>query len=278
MSVDLISKMELAMPPLDTTVAGAPVWVDLMTTDPAAARTFYGELFGWTAQEPNEQFGGYFNFLRDGQPIAGGMQSQPDQGVPDVWSVYLRTDDAEKTVAAVAEKGGQVIAPAMAVGDLGVMAVVGDPTGAMIGIWQPGLHTGLGVTAEPGAPAHFELFTRDHQAAVAFYRDVFGWNTKTVGDTDEFRYTILVNAAGEPLAGIMDAAAFLPTGVPAHWSVYFATEDVDATLATAAELGGKTVNPPMDTPYGRLATAVDVTGAVFKLVGPNKDPNAAPTG
>jgi len=257
------------MPALDTTVAGVPVWTDLMTTNPEAARAFYTELFGWTAQEPNEQFGGYWNFLRDGQPIAGGMQSQPDQGVPDVWSVYLRTEDAEKTVAAVAEKGGQVIAPAMAVADLGVMAVVGDPTGAMIGIWQPGTHVGFSAVAEPSAPAHFELFTRDHPAAVGFYRDVFGWNTKTVGDTDDFRYTILVNAADEPLAGIMDAAAFLPAGVPAHWSVYFATEDVDATLAKAVELGGKIVAEAVDTPYGRLATAADTTGAVFKLVGPN---------
>jgi len=266
------------MPPLDPTIAGAPIWVDLMTTDPNSARTFYGELFGWTAQEPNEEFGGYFTFLRDGKPVAGGMQSQPEQAVPDVWSVYLRSADTEKTVAAVAEHGGQVIAPAMAVGELGVMAVVGDPTGAMIGVWQPGLHAGFEVIGEPAAPAHFELFTRDHAAAVAFYRDVFGWNTTTVGDTDEFRYTIQTNAAGEPVAGVMDAAAFLPAGVPAHWSVYFATEDTDATLAKAAELGGKTVVKAEDTPYGRLATAVDATGAVFKLVGPNKDPNFAPMG
>ena len=68
-------------------------------------------------------------------------------------------------------------------------------------------------------------------------------------------------------AGVMDASAFLPDGVPAHWSVYFKVADTDAALARIGELGGNTVVPAEDTPYGRLATAVDPTGAIFKLVG-----------
>ena len=71
----------------------------------------------------------------------------------------------------------------------------------------------------------------------------------------------------EQHAGVMDASAFLPEGVPAHWSVYFKVADTDATLAKIAKLGGNTVVPAEDTPYGRLATAVDPTGAIFKLVG-----------
>ncbi|MBL7499981.1 VOC family protein [Frankia sp. CNm7] len=265
------------MPTLDTAITGAPIWIDLMTSDPAASQSFYGELFGWTAGEPSEEFGGYFNFLRNGQAIAGGMQSQPEMGgVPDVWSVYLRTDDAEKAVAAAVEKGGQVIASVMPVGDLGIMAVVADPAGAVIGMWQPGLHTGLSAISEPGAPAHFELHTRDYAPSLDFYRDVFGWTTATAADEENFKYTIVPGSAGEPLAGVMDATAFLPDGVPAHWSVYFATEDVDATLAKAVELGGKIVQAAEDTPYGRLATATDATGAVFKLVGPNNAPFSPP--
>ena len=65
----------------------------------------------------------------------------------------------------------------------------------------------------------------------------------------------------------MDATAFLPDGVPAHWSVYFATDDIDATLAQVTELGGAVVMGPDDTPYGRLATCADPTGAMFKLRG-----------
>jgi predicted enzyme related to lactoylglutathione lyase len=67
----------------------------------------------------------------------------------------------------------------------------------------------------------------------------------------------------------MDASSFLPDGVPAHWSVYFGVEDADASLANIVALGGTVVSAAEDTPYGRLATAADPTGARFKLVAPN---------
>ncbi len=264
---------EHIMPTRETAPAGAPCWVDLMTSDPARARTFYSELFGWTAEDPAEEFGGYFTFTKDGVQVAGCMPEQ-DEAVPNGWSVYLATPDAEKTVAAAVDHGGQVIVPAMAVEELGVMAVVTDAAGAAIGMWQPGLHRGFGVLAEPGAPGWFELHTRDYAAAVGFYRDVFGWDVHVVSDTPEFRYTTFGKDEGA-LAGIMDAAGFLAEGVPAHWSVYFAVQDTDAALAKTAELGGSVVLPAEDTPYGRLAVAADPTGAVFKLVGPAKSEPAA---
>ena len=132
-----------------------------------------------------------------------------------MWSVYLATDDARKAVDATAAHGGQVLVKAMDVADLGTMAVVSDPGGAAIGIWQPGRHQGFGVINEPGAPCWFELHTRDYQGAVAFYREVFGWDTHVVSNTPAFRYTTLRHGE-ESLAGIMDAAGFLPDGVGAH--------------------------------------------------------------
>jgi predicted enzyme related to lactoylglutathione lyase len=68
----------------------------------------------------------------------------------------------------------------------------------------------------------------------------------------------------------MDASAFLPEGVPAHWSVYFGVDDADAALARIVDLGGAIVMAAEDTPYGRLATATDPNGAQFKLVAPNE--------
>jgi predicted enzyme related to lactoylglutathione lyase len=159
--------------------------------------------------------------------------------------------------------------PAMPVGDLGTMGMVADPGGAAIGVWQPGQHKGFGVVAEAGAPGWFEVYTRDYEATIAFYRDVFGWETQTVGDTPEFRYT-LAQRGPDQLAGIMDGSGFLPEGVPAHWVVYFGTEDADATLAKITSLGGSVVMPAEDTPYGRLAEAADPTGVHFKLVAPNE--------
>ncbi|MDQ1432240.1 MAG: uncharacterized protein QOF40_2842 [Actinomycetota bacterium] len=253
------------MPLREEAPIGAPCWVDVLTSDPGRTKEFYGRLFGWTVEDPGEEYGGYFNFLKDGVHVAGGMRNDGESGVPDLWSVYLATDDADATIERTVAAGGQVMVPAMDVMELGRMAVVIDVGGAVIGTWQPGLHKGFGVLAEPGAPAWFELHTRAYDATIEFYRDVFGWKTQVASDEPEFRYSTL-DSNGEQLAGVMDASAFLPDGVPATWNVYFAVPNADAALSEIVALGGEVVAGAEDTPYGRLATAADATGALFKIV------------
>jgi predicted enzyme related to lactoylglutathione lyase len=253
------------MPQRDAAPIGAPCWVDLFTSDPDTSRAFYGQLFGWTSEEAGEEYGGYMNFFKEGLPVAGCMRNDGQSGVPDVWSVYLATDDAQATVDAAVAHGGQVLVPAMQVMELGSMAVVTDAGQAAIGVWQPGLHKGFGVLGEPGTPTWFELHTREYDASVDFYREVFKWDAHVASDTPEFRYTTL-GGGDAPLAGIMDATAFLPEDVPANWSIYFGVEDTDAALAEIVDLGGSITMPAEDTPYGRLAQATDPTGALFKLV------------
>lgn len=252
------------MPARHSAIAGAPCWVDLMTSDPAASRQFYGEVFGWTAEEPNEELGGYFNFRKDGVRIAGGMASQPGAPVTDVWSVYLASDDAQKTLDTAVGEGGQLHVPAMQVQDLGTMAFLADPGGAGIGVWQPGTHQGFGLVDEPGTPSWFEVHTRDYDAVVAFYRAVFGWETRVESDTQDFRYTTL-QYGDQPLAGVMDATNFLAPDAPSCWSVYWAVSSADETARRIVDLGGSLVHPPHDSPYGRLVAAADSTGATFKL-------------
>jgi predicted enzyme related to lactoylglutathione lyase len=252
------------MPLRETAPIGAPCWVDLFTSDPDASRAFYCELFGWKAEEPNPDFGGYWNFFNDGVHVAGGMRNDGTSGAPDAWSIYLATDNAQATIAAATATGSQVIVPAMPVADLGTMGVVTDPGNATIGMWEPGLHKGFGIYDEPNTPSWFELHTRDYDASVAFYRDVFKWDAHAMSDTPEFRYTTLGEGDGV-LAGIMDGTAYLPAGVPAVWSVYFRVDDTDAALKEIERLGGTVTEPAQDTPYGRLAAANDPTGARFKL-------------
>ena len=262
---------EHTMPTRESVPAGAPIWIDLTTSDQPASRAFYAELLGWESEEPDPELGGYLNFSRGGERVAGCVPTMP--GAPtDVWTVYLATDDAERTCKEVTAAGGSVHAPAMAVHDLGSMAVVADPGGAGVGLWQPGSHRGLLTVAEPGHAAWFELLTRNYEATVAFYRDVFGWEIQTMADTPEFRYSV-GSLGGEEQAGLMDAGDTRPEGAtgvgasaPAQWTVYFAVADADRDAARAVELGASTVHPPEDSPYGRLAALTDPTGALFKLV------------
>ena len=259
------------MPTRDHAPIGSPCWADLWTSDVEGSRKFYGELFGWEGQEPSPEFGGYFMFTRDGAPVAGGMGDMPDMPAQNVWTIYLATDDIGKTVGEAEAQGAQIVSPPMAVADLGTQAVLIDPTGANLGAWQPGTFPGFTVLNERGAPSWFELHTRDHAAAVSFYRSVFRWDTNSVGDSDEFRYTTMRNPnGGEDLAGIMDAKAFLPEGVPSHWSVYWQVDDPDAIVSRVKALGGSVVMDATDTPYGRLATVTDPAGAQFKLRRPNQ--------
>jgi predicted enzyme related to lactoylglutathione lyase len=245
---------------------GAPCWADLWTSDVDGSRRFYCELFGWEAQEPSPEFGGYFMFTRDGLPVAGGMGDMGDLRADNSWKIYLDTPDIAKTVAAARAKGGELIGETGEVADLGIQAVLVDPTGATVGAWQAGTFPGFVVLNEHGAPSWFELHTRDFDTAIDFYESVFQWTMEAVGDTDEFRYSTLVNPEGGDMsAGVMDAKGFLPDGVPAHWSVYWEVDDASAAVAQVRSLGGSVVQDAEDTPYGRLATVADPNGAQFKF-------------
>lgn len=243
---------------------GTPCWVELLTSDPGRSQEFYGRLFGWTVEDPGADYGGYKNFQLKGERVAGCMRNDGEAGIPDLWSVYLEVDDAEAAVARAAAHGGQAMVPAMDVMALGRMAVAVDPGGAVIGMWQPGDHRGFGFVGEPGAPSWFELHTRTYEPSLAFYRAVFGWNTRVESDSDEFRYST-VAVDDEQYAGVMDASGFLPEGAPAGWSVYFGVADCDHSVSEVVSLGGEVVMKAEDTPYGRIATVTDPTGALFRL-------------
>lgn len=251
----------------DDSPTGTPCWVELLTSDPERSQDFYGRLFGWTVEDPGAEYGGYTNFQLKGERVAGCMRNDGAAGVPDLWSVYLAVADAEATVARVADAGGQVMVPAMDVMTLGRMAVVVDAGGAVIGAWQPGEHRGFGYVGEPGAPSWFELHTRDYESSLAFYRAVFGWHTRVEGDSPEFRYST-VDVDEAQYAGVMDASAFLPEGVPGGWTVYFEVTDTDRSVSEVVALGGEVVMAAEDTPYGRIATVADPTGAAFRLAQP----------
>jgi hypothetical protein len=245
---------------------GAPCWMDLITSDVDKSVGFYTRLLGWTAQEAPTDFGGYKYFEKDGKGVGGCMANDPDWQAPDGWSIYLRSEDVRATAAAAESHGGSTLMEPMDVVPNGSFAVLRDAGGAAISAWQPGTELGFGVLREEATPVHFELHTREYDKTVQFYRDVFGWKPQVLADEPGFRYATHSDATN-PRAGIMDASGFLRADAQPHWSVYLGVADVDATLERAVELGASIVAAAEDTPYGRLATVADPTGAVFKLRG-----------
>ncbi len=254
------------MPASDPAPAGAPCWIDLLSSDPDRAATFYSSIFGWTAQEPAAEYGGYVNFTKDGAPIAGMMRNDGSAGFPDGWTTYLSVPDVKTTTEAAVAAGGQVHLEPMQVGPLGSMAMVADPGGAAVGLWQPGEHQGSGRNSEAGAPCWFELHTRDYAGVLDFYRTAIGWETRVLSDDDGFRYTAMAVGDGE-YAGVLDASGFLPEGAASTWQVYLGVADVDAALTDVVELGGSVLAAAEDTPFGRVAQIADPTGASIKIVG-----------
>src|SRR4051812_33985572 len=127
--------------------AGTPSWVELSTKDPDASYAFYSGLFGWTASEGSEQFGGYRTWM-DGDDAVGGLNPM---GEFPVWTTYVATDDADATTEKVKANGGTVMVPPMDVDVLGRMAVFVDPAGAVIGAWQANEMRGADKVNQPGS-------------------------------------------------------------------------------------------------------------------------------
>jgi predicted enzyme related to lactoylglutathione lyase len=157
----------------------------------------------------------------------------------------------------------------MSVLDYGRMAVVADPAGGVFGIWQPGRNIGADVVGEPGAMAWNELNTRDPEAAKAFYGAVFGWSFEEKEYEGSGTYTI-ISLGEETVGGLIDITDRVPQEVPAHWLVYFAVEDADATIEAAKERGGDVAAGPFDiTEVGRIAVVKDPWGAFFAVIQPD---------
>ncbi len=246
---------------------GAPCWADVMLPDLEAGKRFYGELLGWTFEDSGPEFGHYTSAFRDGEPVAGLMPKQ-DGRTPTAWTVYLATDDAAATVQKAREAGGQVIAEPMKVGEVGTMAVLSDPSGAVFGIWQPGEHKGFGKRNEPGSFCWVELRTRGSKVADPFYRQLFGYRTRQIGQAGgEMDYeTWAVGDAEGPVAGRLQMGPEFPAELPPHFLLYFSVSDCDEAAETIRRLGGQVHSGPHDSPFGRIANVADDQGAAFAVI------------
>ena len=245
---------------------GTPCWIDVLVTDPAAAKHFYSSLFGWEIQDGPPEMGGYSMCLLNGRPVAAITPKPDDNPFPNVWSTYLASDDLDATVAKAKEAGSKFMMEPMDVMTQGRLAFAMDPTGASYGIWQAGEHKGVGVYNEPNAVIWNELMTRDYEGAKAFYGNVFGYEYDEIGDGTGVQYSTIKRSDGEIVGGIGAMGAEVPVEKLPSWVTYFNVADTDSTAAKAAELGATIASEPADTPFGRMAVIQAPQGETFSIM------------
>lgn len=239
---------------------GTPNWVDLQTADEAAAKSFYGELLGWTYDE-NPMPEGSYNMAIVGDGVAAAIAPQSPEmraaGAPPTWNTYLAVDDVDAATGKVEAAGGRVLMSPFDVMDAGRMSFVADPTGAQVILWQAKDHIGATVVNEPGAIIWNELITDDKDRALAFYSEVLGTGSQT-SQLGDMPYTA-ITVEGETVGGTADAR----DGEPSQWRVYFNVASASAASKHAVELGGTVIDEPITVPIGSFATIRDPQGGVF---------------
>ncbi|HXX40340.1 MAG TPA: VOC family protein [bacterium] len=246
-------------------------WTNLGTIDAAAAKRFYGSLFGWEYDDIPAGPEMTYTMCRLKNHYAAGLyvldKNMQSQGVPSHWLSFINVRDADDVAKKASQAGGKVLMGPIDVLGAGRSAALHDPTGARIAIWQAKKHTGAGVINEPGAMCWNELMTPDVTAAREFYSVVFGWTAELLDIGEDSTYTIFT-AGGTQVGGMMARPPQLKD-VPPHWLTYFAVADCDGAAKRVGELGGQVLRPPADVPNtGRFAVCRDAQGAVFAVFKP----------
>jgi hypothetical protein len=269
--------------------------VDTNQPDPAAAVSFYRELFGWEFDDvaPAGSNTTYSIGRIRGGDVAAVSSVSPEGPQVAKWNTYVWVTDADDTADKAREAGGTVLAEPVDVPQAGRMATLLDPEGAEFFVWQPRGHKGARVVNEHGSVNFNGLATRDPERARAFYGAVFGWRTlelpggitwtlPSYGDhLEEINPGVraMMSQMGAP-EGFIDVVASLQpiagddSGTQAHWSVTFGVDDVVAIAARVRELGGHVATEPFDAPWCRMAVVEDPQGATFiasQFVPENRD-------
>jgi uncharacterized protein len=236
-------------------------WIDLATTDAQAAKAFYARLFGWEYVDMPAGEGMIYSMAQiGGDPVAALAQQDLDEAPPH-WNSYVTVDDVDGLAPRVAELGGTLVAEPFDVLDAGRMAVLSDPTGAFLCLWQAKDNIGAQLVNTHGALTWNDLSTNDADAARSFYSELLGWTYQQM--SEEPPYWVIRN--GDRSNGGMRVLTEEEAHFPPHWLPYFAVDSTDAAASAAIEAGGSVMVAPFDVPSGRVAVLGDPQGAAFAV-------------
>lgn len=246
---------------------GCFCWPELATTDAAAAKTFYEDLFGWAHREAPAGPGASYTIFtlggRDAAALYSLAESRGERGVLPHWNTTVAVANADAGAERARTLGGTVVSEPFDVGTNGRMVVVRDPQGAALSLWEAKGHWGIGVEGEIGALCWTELATTDVADAMRFYGGLLGWTFKKSAADDDYTEIMV---GGNFVGGIL---AFEEGSgpMPPAWGPFFRVADCDVTVAEAKARRARTLAGPSDVPnFGRYAYLCDPQGAMFTVI------------
>jgi uncharacterized protein len=250
-------------------VSGSVWWIDVSSTDPAGSRDFYAGLFGWRYQNSlGSRRGQYITALSAGRPVAGLAGVAVPPGQPAAWRLYLASANIAYAAQVVTRYGGQVLEGPVDAPGPGRVLVGSDPTGAVIGFWQPTAPWELH-TSGPGSLCWAELNTWDGPRADEFFATLFGYRQQQIGDGTSVDYTVWSQAGRTVLGRLQMNEEWADPDTSAHWLLHFAVDPrrgTDAMVDRVLQLGGQVEFDPYDIELGRVARVTDPCGAAFALI------------
>ncbi len=253
------------------------IWYELMTPDPAAAKTFYDAVVGCSMEAeggamPN---GSEYRMIHapDGIP-AGGVLTLTEQmtsgGARPGWVGYIGVEDVDAAVEKATEAGASVHLPPMDMEGVGRMAMLADPFGAPFYVMRgtPEVGSGAYQTMSTGHVGWNELSTPDPEAARSFYYDLFGWTDGEAMPIGELGTYQMFDQNGQSIGGVWRTPS---EEMPPSWQFYVAVDDIDRAHRAIQDGGGTALGEPQEIPGGMFSiNAIDPQGAAFSIVGPRK--------
>jgi hypothetical protein len=250
---------------------GTPIWYELMSKDPLAARRFYAAVVGWQIDEspPAGSTMDYRMINAADGPVGGVFTLTADmcaQGAAPCWLMYVGVEDVDACVASITAAGGRVQVAAFDIPGVGRIAMVSDPQGAPFYVMRGASEQESGACApdRAGHGAWHELHATEGATATDFYIAQFGWGRSGAVDMGPMGIYQLFTIDGRDLGGIMTDTRF-PR--PA-WLVYFRVDGIERAATRIVEAGGQVIHGPMEVPGGGwIVNGIDPEGAMFALTG-----------
>jgi predicted enzyme related to lactoylglutathione lyase len=245
---------------------GTFCFAELVSTDAASAKQFYGDLFGWTVEEVPGMDGPYWLFQIEGQVVAGLRAIRRGK---QRWIPYVAVGDVRATIAEAERLGAREADHPFEVSGVARMATIVDPHERIVGLWEAAGRSGVDRQELPGSMWWVEMLLHDVTGATHFYRSLFGWQVREAR-LPHLQHGYTVYSVGSDSVGGAIAIERNWGRVPERWQVTYAVTDLDRIIDQTHGLGGSDELAPIEIPnVGRSAGLRDDRGGLFFVMQPD---------